>query len=515
MPEQYRALAFILTIAFFSFFFLKKIIEPQNSPNQFKSWRNTWLTITLIAFLANSFWIYIVIAGILLWFIAKKEDNKLALFFAILFAVPMINVNIPAMGLINFLFSINYARLLSFAILLPAYLVLRTKPDTLSFGKNWPDKILMTYMVLSVVLLLRGTSFTNMIRGTLYSFTDIFLPYYVASRGIKDLKQLKEVMIAYLFASILVGAFAIFEFGRHWLLFSSLPGAWEINWEMGGYLNRGGNLRAVVSLGQPIVLGYVMMLALGLYLFLANFTKSKILYIFGLILILAGLYVPLSRGPWVGAIALITIFIATGPSAIKRLTISVVTLLFFLPILGKIPGGQKIMSLIPFVGNANTGTVDYRVNLLDNSLIVFKNNPMLGSVNYRDDLANMGMIQGEGIVDIVNSYLEIVLRNGLVGLTLFLVFFSLIILAIHKSMRKINDKKSQKYLFGRTLISCIIGILVTIFTVSSIQLIPIIYWAFAGLGITNVRLASMEVGNSPANSTEKPVLPTFRLAIKT
>jgi len=511
MPEQYRALPVILILAFFSFFFSKKIVESQTSPDQFKLWRNTWFIITLIAFLANNFWIYIVIAGIFIWFVAKKEDNKLALFFAILCAVPMINVDIPAMGLINFLFSINYARLLSLAILLPAYLVLRNKPGTLAFGKNLPDKILLMYMVLSVALLLRNTSFTDMTRGGVYTFTDIFLPYYVASRGIKNLQQLKEVMVAFALAGIVIGTIAVFEFGKHWLLFSSLPDAWKVHWAMGGYIGRGDDLRAVVSLGQPIVLGYVMMLTLGLYLFIAKSIKSRTLYLLGLLLVLAGLYAPLSRGPWVGALVLIIIFIATGPNAIKRLTISFVTVLLFLPILGKIPGGQKVMNLIPFVGNAETDTVDYRVDLLDNAFIVFKRNPLLGSIDYRDDLADMGMTQGQGIVDIVNSYLEIVLRYGLVGLTLFLVFFLLILLAIHKSMRKIPDKKSQKYLFGRTLISCLIGILVTIFTVSSIQLIPIIYWAFAGLGITYARLTSME----ESYNIEKPVLPTSRLAIKT
>jgi O-antigen ligase len=509
MPEQYRALAVILILAFFSFSFSQKIVEPQTSPNQFRRWRNAWFTITIVAFLANNYWIYIVIAGIFIWYVAKKEDNKLALFFAILFAVPMINQYIPAIGL-DKVFSINYARLLSLTILYPTYLTLRTKPGTLIFGKNLPDKILLTFMVLSVALLLRNTSFSDMLRGGIYTFTDIFLPYYVASRGVKDLQQLKEVMVAFALAGIITGTIGIFEFGRHWLLFSSLPDALKVEWGMGSYLGRGDDLRALASLGQPIVLGYVMMLTLGFYLFMAQSIKSKTLYLLGLGLVLAGLFAPLSRGPWIATVVLITIFIATGPNAIKRLTILGVAMLLFLPALAVIPGGQKIMHLLPFIGDTETENIDYRRELLDNSYIVFQKNPLLGSVNFREDLADMGMTQGEGIVDIVNSYLEIVLEYGLIGLTLFLGFFSLILLAIHNSMRKISDKKSQKYLFGRTLFSCLIGILITIFTVSSIQFIPIIYWAFAGLGITFVRLASKK----EEEEEEEPELPTSRLAIK-
>jgi O-antigen ligase len=512
MSEHIRALLFIIILAFFSFFFSKKIVVPEISQEQFKRWRNAWFAVTTIAFLANNFWIYIVTAGIFVWFYAKKESNKLALFLAILFAVPMINQNISILGL-DKLFSINYAKLLSLVILFPAYLAIRKMPNSPAFGKYWPDKILLIYMIYTVALILRSTSFTDMLREALYTYIGIFLPYYVASRGIKDLHQLKEVMIGYTLAGILAGTIAIFEFGRHWLLFTKLPDAWQISWVAGGYLIRSGSVRAMASLGQPIVLGYVMMLTLGFYLFVAKSIKSKTLFLFVLILILGGLYAPLSRGPWIGTLVLITIFIATGPKAFKHLALLGIALLLTLPLLGVIPGGQKIINQLPFIGNTETENIDYRKDLLDNSLIVFKNNPLFGSIDFRNDLANMGMTQGEGIVDIVNSYLEILLEYGLLGLSLFLGFFSIILLAMLKSIKKISDKKSQKYLFGRTLIASLISILVTIFTVSSISFIPIIYWIFAGLGMTYVRLAKEEESTIQSINTEPAAFPTSRLAI--
>jgi O-antigen ligase len=509
MPEQYRALAVILTLAFFAFYFSKKIVEPQTSSDQFKRWRNAWFTITLVAFLANNFWIYIVVDGMFIWYAAKKVDNKVAFFLAVLFAVPMIDQYIPVVGLDKFV-SIHYARLLSLTILYPAYLALRKMPDTLVFGRNLPDKLLLTYMVLTVALLLRNTSFTDMLRGGIYAFIDIFLPYYVASRGIKNLQQLKEVMVAFTLAGIITGTIAFSEFGMHWLLYASLADALNVDWYMGNYLGRGSDLRALASVGQPIVLGYVMMLTLGTYLFMASTIKNRTISLLGLLLVLVGLFAPLSRGPWIGAVVLVTIFIATGRNAIKRLTILGVAMLLLLPTLAVIPGGEKIINLLPFVGEVDAENVDYRKDLFNNSIIVFQQNPLLGSVNFREDLANMGMTQGEGIVDIVNSYIEIILEYGLVGLTLFLGFFSLILLAVHNSMRRIIDKKSQQYLFGRTLISCIIGILFTIFTVSSIQFIPVIYWTFAGLGITYARLANIK----EEEEEEEAALPTSRIAVK-
>lgn len=516
MPEHLRALIIILLLAIFIFTFAKKTVESLISPQQFKRWRNAWLIITLIVFLAGNFWAYALVSALFLWFISKREKNKFALFFVLLFAVPRISADIPGFGLVNFLFSIDYVRLLSLTILLPAYLSLRKKSDTLAFGKNWPDKLLLVYLILDVVLLMRDTSFTDAMRGGLYNFTDAFLPYYVASRGLKNFQQLKEVIIAFALASLLASVIAIFEYSKFWLLYSSLGDALNIKWDMGKYLGRGTDLRALSSLGQPIVLGYVMVVAFGFYLCIAKSIKSRILRLLGLALILGGLFTSLSRGPWVGAAALIIIFIVTGPHAIKRLSMSLVAVLLVVPLLGNIPGGKKIMNLIPFIGSTEKETIDYRSKLLDGAFIVFKRYPMLGSVKYRDELANLDLTQGEGIVDIVNSYIDVVLEYGLVGLSLFLGFFWLVLLSIYRSMKKVADKKSEVHLFGRTLLSCLLAILVIIFTVSSIGIIPIIYWAIAGLGVAYARLVRTQgTGDTIPEDAKRPVLPTTRYAITT
>jgi O-antigen ligase len=271
----------------------------------------------------------------------------------------------------------------------------------------------------------------------------------------------------------------------------------------------------MAALGQPIVLGYVMMITLGFYLFIVKSIKSSILRLSGLMLVLAGLFGPLSRGPWVGAVVLIIVFIVIGPYAIKRLATLAIAVLLVIPFLGNIPAGQKIIDQLPFVGSTEQGNVDYRVKLLDNAFVVFKRYPMFGSVNYRDELADMGMEQGEHIVDVVNSYINIVLKYGLVGLSLFLGFFWQVLLSIYRSMKKVADKNSEVHLFGRTLFSCLIGILITISTVSPILVIPIIYWAIAGLGIAYARLVSTQGSISRSNNTEQPVLTTSRLATKT
>jgi hypothetical protein len=50
------------------------------------------------------------------------------------------------------------------------------------------------------------------------------------------------------------------------------------------------------------------------------------------------------------------------------------------------------------------------------------------------------------------------------------------------------DMNDERHLLGRVLMATIIGILVIIFTVSSINVIPVVYWAVAGLGIAYIRM---------------------------
>ena len=510
MPEHIRALIIILGLSIPTFFLMKRMTASVISSEQFNRWSMTWISVTLIAFLSGNFWVYVLLTGLLLLYVGKKEQNPFALFFMLLFTIPRINQNIPGFGLVNFLFSVDYVTVLSLTILLPAYLSLRKLPDIKPFLSYTTDKILLVYLVLDTMLLIRGTTFTDVMRSAVFNYTDVFLPYYVASRSIRNLQQLKEVIIALVLASMLAGVIALYEYAQFWLLYAQLAPALGVTWDLGLYLNRGENLRALASLGQPIVLGYALMVALGCYFYMAKTVNNKLLMIIGFCLLIGGLYAPLSRGPWVGAALLVIFFIAISPKAIRHFTILFVTLLALIPIVKDTPMGIKIADMLPFIGKVDIENVEYRMDLVDNTIILFNRNPFFGSVTYLQDLADLGMVQGAGIVDVVNSYLASVLRNGLVGVTLFIVFFGIILASVTKSLIRIPDKNSDIHLLGRVILSCIVAMLVTIISVSSILIIPILYWTFAGLGLSFSRL----VKGYKTQDYEVELLPTIRLANK-
>lgn len=488
MPEHLRALVVILLIASLTFTFAKKAIGPIVSNDRFSQWRNAWFIITLIAFLAHNFWIYIIASSLFIAFAAKREPNKFALFFALLFVVPSIGSGITGLGAINYFFQINHLRVLSLVVLLPAFLSLLTSQNTLKFGKSFPDKLILIYLILIISLEIRGTSVTDSLRQGLYAFTDIFLPYYVASRALNHFDRFKEVFSGFVLASCLVAAIAVFEFIKGWLLYGALPTVLGADTVVGVYLMRDSNLRALATLEHPIALGYVLVVAMGGYLFLKQFIQSKNAQRAGLLLLTIGLIATLSRGPWVGAALLLIIFIATGPFAIKRLVMLSMVAVVALPVISVLPGGGRIINLLPVIGNVERANIDYREKLLENSIVVIKRNPLLGSVNYYQYPEMQEMIQGQGIIDIVNTYLQISLKYGLIGLSLFAGFFFVVLSGIHKSRKMISDKTSELYLLGRTLSAILIAVLVMIFTVSSIGMIPIIYWSFAGLGVAYINM---------------------------
>lgn len=458
---------------------------------EFKSWRNTWYVVTLLAFVINNFWLFIVAAGVYVWRIAKRKENLIALYIVLLFAVPAVPLDIPGF-VVDKLFIMTYPRLLGLVILLPAYLILRRSPDVQPFGKSLPDKLFLAFALLYLALLLRGTTFTDMLRVAIYVFTDYFLPYYVASRSLKNLKDLKKAMAALLIGALVAGVIGLYEFAVQWLLYGDIAKHWGIFWEFGGYQFRGNNLRAISSLAHPIIFGLVMMISLGFFLYLSSSIKSKLFRSIGLIIILLALVASLSRGPWVGFIVLLFVFSLIGPKPVKHMGIFLIALALALPTLKVIPGGEKIINILPIIGQSEQGNIEYRDKLIDASIVLIKTYPFFGVHDPSSSPEMQEMMQGEGIVDIVNSYLQIVLQQGIVGLTLFIGFFATVLIKTFRSMKQVRDQKSEVYLCGQSLIATMVAILVTISTVSSIIIVPILYWMIAGLMLSYARIATTE-----------------------
>ncbi|MDO9450741.1 MAG: hypothetical protein Q7J21_09670 [Rugosibacter sp.] len=256
MPEHLKALVVILVLASVVFAFARQpACALAMAPADFARRRNLWFAITVIAFLAHSFWVYVILVGALLLITAKREQNKVGLYFFLLFTVPPIGAEISGLGGIRYFFAIDYLRLLSLTILLPVSLILRKHAVAEGAKSNYTDKFLAAYIILNLVLQLNVDSFTNTLRHGFYFFIDIVLPYYVVSRSIKDMQGFRDALMSFVVAGMILAMIGGFEFGKHWLLYSSLEDALGVQWGYRNYLDSVGTVRALARTGQPIFLG--------------------------------------------------------------------------------------------------------------------------------------------------------------------------------------------------------------------------------------------------------------------
>lgn len=488
MPEIIRSLIVVFFLSFVTLRFGRGIFVALGvDKDQIDLRQKTWLAVTLAAFLSFNFWIFCLITAGLITYAKNRDTNKVALLASLLFAAPLFSSDIPGFGIINYFITVDYFRLLSIFLLLPTYLHLQKQRDTIPFGKSAADIFLVTYLVVGLGLQAQLDTTTNVIRTAFIHFITIFLPYYVVSRGLKSTSEIKDFCASFVMGVTPLALIGFFEFGKHWLLYSQVADVLGTAREYGGYLPRDGFVRALTTFGQPIVMGYVISIALGLYLFVhSNLPNGKLQKLLIAALVM-GLIAPLSRGPWVGAAVLIAIFILLGPNPVKDFGKALMLGTIGMLILLVTPYHDRVIDLLPFVGTVEANNIEFRQRLFDNSMIVIARNPFFGSF---DALLSPEMeeLRANGIIDIVNSYISIALSGGLVSLSLFVGFFLSILLTLFflTSGRKLDD---STLLMRRILIASIISTLVTIATVSSILMVPTVYWILGGLAVALINIA--------------------------
>lgn len=486
MPDWLRALVVLLVLSGAMIWQTRDHLAAAIPTDTFRRRCLLWLGLLTAAFVSHSYWIYAAVAVPLVARCAKVDGNRLALFVFVAFVIPPFSATIPGFAGLNQLFEITHPRILSLVLLAPAWWSLRRTPGVEPFGRSFADLCVLGFVLLQLTLQLLVDSPTNTMRYGFYAFMDVFLPYYVASRSLRDLPSWRDAVMSFIYAVALMVPVAVFEFAKHWLLYQSLAGHMGLRWAMGNYLARGDSLRALAATGHSLVLGYSMVVALSLFTYGRRFLQPWPMRA-ALAALAIGLVVPVSRGPWVGGVAACAVLLLTGADRLPRIarTLLIGGALGVIVLLS--PLGQKVIDLLPFVGSVDEYNVTYRQRLFTASMTVIRVHPWFGSYDYLSAPAMQEMIQGEGIIDIVNSYIGIALSSGLVGLGLFVGAFVAAIWCILGGMRHCRPGEEMHDL-GRGLLAALAGALVTIATVSSINNIPLIYWLLAGLGVGYGRL---------------------------
>lgn len=312
----------------------------------------------------------------------------------------------------------------------------------------------------SVVILLamadaRDTSISHHARALVKTMLDLGLPYYIVSRGLRNGNELRSAMLWLAAGGVAIAAILLFELWKGWPIYNSLYWVYELPTLVLVKL-RAGMLRAGGPFVEPT--SAAMMLAvciLALYLVRDQF-RGRQYYCIALCAAIAGLIAPQSRGAWIGlffAIAIVDVL--RGRYAGLAVKISAVG--------GVISGMLLAAHLSRFasellgLSGGSADTTDYRKLLFDRGLEEFAKNPLRGYSTAELQVRLSDLVQGEGIIDYVNTYIWIMLISGIGGLVIFVgayLFFLSRVAAVGKFRGKGNhDAAAGMFVFAAIAMS--------------------------------------------------------------
>lgn len=481
MPESIRAffvISFLMACAYIlSKYMFARALEQKFVDRLFFA----GYCATAILFLSNNMWLFLSALGLLSLYISRRFSYPLSLFVFLILLLPGFRVEVPGFGLINYLIDISSWRVLALTLLLPAALSLMRQPHLPRFGSLMADRVVLAYVLYTAFLaFLHHDTFTGGMRHLFLASLDFALLYYVASRSLSDQVALRHTVVAFVMGALFLSLVGAFEFWKKWLLYSSAQTALGGHIGLFGYLFRGDILRASATTGQPIVLGFVMMVATLLCCYVYNLVPRGHRRTFLWAIMAIGLFSAMSRGPWVGtAVGLFVIALASRKSLVNVIKLFILCFgvgLFML----LLPGGDSLIKYLPWVGDIDRENVEHREILWRQSMVVIADNPWIGSIGFTR-LSEFDAIRlGSGFVDVVNSYLWVALSYGLIGLTLYILLLTMSLHVACKMVVKVRNKSPELEAYWVSMLGVFAAVLVTIATVSSISQIELILTLLVG-----------------------------------
>jgi hypothetical protein len=274
---------------------------------------------------------------------------------------------------------------------------------------------------LAILLLLalaysRGTSATNLVRVFLDLAFQYGLPFLLVVRSVRTPADFRFALAGLAAATVTLSVLACYEAFRSWPLYYIAWLHYDVDWGAAVKV-RGGLMRAAGPYPEPTSFAFnlcigILAIHAGRTLWTSSVARLALYGLSG-----AAIVATQSRGAWIGLIVgLLTYYVAIGKT--KRAGQAVLGM----ALIGATLVGLSAVSptIANFTGMTaeGQGTIDYRQQLFNRGVEEIRERPLFGAS--RDDVVHQmhDMMQGEGIVDFVNSYLFVALISGLVGLSI-------------------------------------------------------------------------------------------------
>jgi hypothetical protein len=281
---------------------------------------------------------------------------------------------------------------------------------------QWDLPIFLFFLLL-VVQGSRDTTFTNVLRVTTAQTLQVLLPYYVISRSIRTLEDLRGAVFGLVAATAALSVLAAFEALRSWPLFRIIWSHYNIPLGSGASVKlRGGFLRSPGPFPEPTTFANCLAVGVIATYALRSAFRSKSHHLAILAVVVIGIVAPQSRGAWMGAVIGIALFQLFHLGLAKVGQLALFGSIAALAVAANAGVADRISSTLGLGGGP-----DYRVSLFNRGVEEVKRYPVIGRPIDQVLFSLRDLVQGEGMVDFVNTYLFFALVTGLVGMTVLII----------------------------------------------------------------------------------------------
>ncbi len=428
-----------------------------------------------------------------LWFIRPTDGRYIApLYFGFLLIFPgYLSFDIPFPGL-NYLITYYWWLPLTLFFLMRA-------PRGASLRWNAVDTCFTLFLVFTIALDFRDVPLTTGVRRGLMTAVYLYLPYWALRRAFQSIDDLDLFMRGYFVIAVVFACFAAVSQLRQWD-FMAGPG-WFGDYRTAGLLRIG------VTLANGL---FGLLCGTALILMLTRRRQWQLSTIqFGVIALLL-IFAILSSGAR-------SAFFGTALAGLVVLVYRWITFGRFVLVLGVavVAYGAILDYILGFdtSGLDDVGTFGYRQQMIQASLLKIAESPFFGDVYFIQSAHFWHLVQGQGIVDIVNVYLQIALEYGLITVAFFVLAY---IFALAKAVRysekanSILQDSTASHYDVRLLFAFTVAYMFLISTTSDTSHVAIYGSILLALLRTSATLSLDNVSNSGSPRPNARSRPAFR-----
>ncbi|NNU17345.1 O-antigen ligase family protein [Parvularcula sp. ZS-1/3] len=365
-----------------------------------------YIVLTSILFVFGSpplKYVLLLVAGLLIS--PKDPEKRAALFVMLILIIPeRFPYYVPFPG-INYLVILRSDILFQVFMGLPLLLMSRKKVKD---GGALLDILFLGFAVFWAMMLLRSPeTFTSALRVQVLHVLETVVVYLVLRKWLGSYEGMRAYFTAFFVFLLCLGALAVLSSARNWHFYGEIT---EFNYLA---LIRHGGIRLSLQF-DPFFLSY-MMLTLGVTLYCLRrwLTLPKLAVFAGVLLALFLAQDTKARTAYLLFVAMFGMLIY-----------------FRLPSLGlrkfvMFGAIVAVFVLFPIALNYDFGSMegynsfDYRQRLFETAMQKLGQNPLFGDSYYYFDPIFDDLVTGEGFVDFTNSYLQIALGSGIIGVSLW------------------------------------------------------------------------------------------------